>query len=363
MKNTINIIKDLISIPSWVDTDINEQIIGDYIFNLLSKRSYLKVTKQQIDNERFNVIAIKGNRVDTLVTGHIDTVQPTTGWTKNPTGPELIGNRLYGLGTTDMKSGIAIMLNLACQQNLKNNVMFLFYCDEEYDFLGMKKFINNYKSKIKPNLIISLDGEGLRIGNSCRGLIELKVSVEGKAGHSANPKSGINAITQSVRVINNLKKWLKLYKTKELGNSTLNIAYINGGGSEGNIIAEKCEYIAEVRVADDKLNSDVVKKFIIQESEKLNLNVSDIKVRHNLGSWITKKTDLKKFIRLSPYKNLKKSNKSGYIDVQMLWEVFGKVPTFSLGVGEPGVAHKADEFVSVSNIIKAQNFYQKILTK
>lgn len=358
----IETLQKLILIPSWVDAKTNEREIGEWIFNYLNKNTNLTVSKQSIGNERFNIIAQNGRQVDILVTGHIDTVQPNTNWSRSPIEPKITEGKVFGRGSSDMKCGVAIMLYLATLPNLKDNIMFLFYCDEEYDFLGMKKFISEYKSKIRPKLVISLDGGGLQIGNSCRGLIELKVLAEGKAGHAANPKSGINAITQSFRVINNLKRWLKSYKTKELGNSTLNIAYINGGGSEGNIIAEKCEYTVEIRVANEKLNAELVKRFITDNSKRLGLKVVEIKVRHDLGNWITLKNELETFMLKAPRKVLKDVKKGGYIDIQMLWKTFNKVPTFSLGAGELGQPHRADEYVKIQSIQKAQKFYEQILT-
>ena len=207
-----------------------------------------------------------------------------------------------------------------------------------------------------------MDGEGLQIGNSCRGLIEIKVKVKGKAGHAAIPKSGINAITGSFKVINRLEDWLKIYKSKELGNSTLNIAYLKGGRSEGNIIAEKCEYIVEIRVADEKLNAKLVEEFITTESEKLGLKKKSVRVRHDLGNWITKKEDLNKYLNFSPKKDLESAKKSGYIDIQMLWQAFNKAPTFSFGVGEKEMSHRADEYVKMSKVLKAQKFFETILT-
>jgi len=364
--NTLDILRQLISIPSWVDKNTNEKRIADWVYDFLKKNSKLKITKQPIDNERFNIFAQNSNIIDTLITGHIDTVQPNPGWTKKPVKPEIAEDKLYGLGSSDMKSGIAIMLYLTSLTNLNKNIGFLFYCDEEYDFLGMKTFINNCgvrSSNIKPKVIISLDGEGMQISNSCRGLIELKVKVQGKTGHAANPKSGINAITESFKVINNLKKWLKAFRSDELGNSTLNIAYMNGGGDQGNIIAEKCEYIVEIRVANESLNAKKAKEFIAKESEKLGLEIENIKIRHDLGNWITKKEDLKNVLKIVNKKSVKSAKKSGYIDIQMLWQTFGKVPTFSFGVGEKGMSHKADEYVKIENIAKAQKFFEKLLIK
>lgn len=358
---TIDTLKNLISIASWVDDKTTEKEIGKWIYEFLKKNSNLNISKQPIGNKRFNIIAQKGSRVDTLVTGHIDTVQPSASWSIDPTTTKKEGDKLYGLGTSDMKCGIAIMLYLATLSNLKSNIMFLFYCDEEYDFIGMKKFIEKYENIIKPKLIISLDGEGLQMGNSCRGLIEMKVTVEGKAGHAANPKSGINAITESFKVIDKLKKWILDFRSKELGNSTLNIAYINGGGSEGNIIAEKCEYIVEIRIANQNLNADKIADYIKTESSKTGLKVNGIKIRHDLGSWITPIEKLESFVKVAPVKKFKSAKKSGYIDIQMLWETFEKVPTFSFGAGETGQAHKADEYVKISKVRKAKKFFETIL--
>ena len=375
MKNnkTIEILKQLISIPSWVDEKTNEARIGNWIVDFLVKNSKLKVTKQNIGNGRFNIIARNSDKIDVLVTGHVDTVQPNSSWNKKPTKPKVIGDKLYGLGASDMKSGIAIMLYLATLPSLSKNTAFLFYCDEEYDFLGMRKFILEYKNKIKPKSTISLDGDDLQIRNSCRGLIEMKVVIQGKTGHAAKPTSGINAITQSQKVINKLNRWLKNYRSKELGNSTLNIAYIKGGtkignknneiilSREGNVIADYCEYIVEIRVANEKLNADLVKKFITENSEKLGLKIIEIKIRHDLGNWITPKEKMKDIISLAPKKKLKSAKESGYLDIQMLWQTFGKVLTFSLGAGESGQAHKADEYAKMSKVLGAQRFFETIL--
>jgi succinyl-diaminopimelate desuccinylase len=370
MKNTktVEILQNLISIPSWVDDKTNEKEIGLWIYDFLKKNSNLKITKQDIRNGRSNIFAQKGRKTDVLVTGHIDTVKPNFNWTLSPTDPKTMGGKLYGRGASDMKCGIAIMLYLSTLPNLKDNISFLFYCDEEYDFLGMKEFLKLYAPckerayKVEPKLIISLDGEGLVVGNSCRGLIEMKVSVTGKAGHAANPKSGINAITESMKVISQLKKWLKDFSTKELGNSTLNIAYMNGGGSEGNVIAEKCEYIVEIRVANEKLNANLVKRVITERSVKSGLKVKEIIIRHDLGNWITPKEKLSDIVLKAPNKTIKSAKKSGYIDIQMLWQAFGKVPTFSLGAGENGQAHAADEYVKISKVLRAQMFFESILT-
>lgn len=374
-KSTLNILQKLIAIPSYVDNKNNEREIGLWIYDFLKANTRLTVIKHFCTKNRFNVIATNSPKPTILVTGHIDTVRPNSSWRLNPFSPKVVNDKLYGLGSTDMKSGLAVMLSLACNNNLVDNVMFLFYCDEEYDFLGMQKFIANYKTTLKPKFIISLDGDDLKIGNSCRGLIEINVKVRGKTGHSANPKNGINAILASQDVINNLRFWLQSFSSSELGNSTLNVAYFRGGtkiglkgntillGKEGNIIADFCEYVLEIRVASGKLGASLVKSFIEKESRKLGLNIDSVKIRHDLGSWTTSPLDLKKLLPSSTANGLVDAKKRGYSDIQMLWQAFNKVPALAFGCGEKNMSHKPDEFVRISSVKKLQAFYAKFLLK
>ena len=190
----------------------------------------------------------------------------------------------------------------------------------------------------------------------------MKVKVRGQAGHAANPKSGVNAITESFVVINQLKTWLKTFKSPELGVSTLNIARINGGSKQGNIIAETCEYIVEVRVADNNLNAKKVKDFIVNQSLTRQLKVDDIIIRHDLGSWITPKRKLLDILNLAPSKNLKQAKKRGYLDVQMLWKSFKQPRIFTFGVGTKNMSHKADEYVQISNLQTAEKFMTGLLS-
>ncbi len=359
--------KELISIPSYVDGLTNESKIGQYIYDFLKTNSKLKVQKQYCTNDRFNVIATNGKSVDVLVVGHIDTVQPSKSWSINPFIPKISKGNLYGLGSSDMKSGVATMLSSAIDPKLKSNTMFLFYIDEEYDFLGMKTFVREYQDKIKPKKIISLDGSNLSISNGCRGLIEIDVTIKGKSAHAARPSKGINAISKSYIIINNLFNWLGNYVSSDLGQTVYNLAYIFGGqykdktsdglilGKQGNIIPDICQFIIDIRPSRNELTAIKVKDFIYKEADKQSVEIFDFKIRHSLGSWLTPKDQLNLDI---PYNSL---DQSGYIDVQMLWQTFDQVPCFTLGAGND-MAHKSDEYIEVANIKKLDKLVKALLT-
>src|SRR3989338_5637488 len=368
--DVVGLTKKLISIPSWVDKKTNENAVGYFIFDYLKANSKLKVEKQILKGGRFNVIAKNNNLVSTLVVGHIDTVQPSVSWTKNPLKPSVGKGLLYGLGSSDMKSGVAVMLDLATNPKLKENIMFLFYADEEYDFLGMKGFVKKYLGKIKPKQIISFDGSDLAVTNGCRGLIEISITLKGKSGHAARPESGVNAITRSYLIINNLINWLGNYVSRELGPTTSNLAYIYGGqyqgekngflilGKQGNVIADICRFTLDIRPSRPELTAKKIINFINRETKRYNLTLMGSSVRHDLGSWSTPK----ELIDLNGLKlPFRSAGKTGYIDVQMLWQNFNRIPCYTIGAGN-AMAHKPDEYVEVKNIIKLSEIGKKLIT-
>lgn len=368
MNNLINLTSTLISIPSWVDDKTNESKVGEFIYDFLVKNSSLKIKKQFVTGNRFNIIAQNGNTVDNLVIGHIDTVQPSKSWTKNPIRPEIINDRLYGLGSCDMKSGVAVMLSTAINQKLKPNTMFLFYIDEEYDFVGIKKFIKKYKDKIKPKQIISLDGLNLSISNGCRGLIEISCTIKGKSGHASVPKNGINAISNSYFIINRLTQKLNQYSNKTLGKTSVNLACINGGqyqgtnnqglilGKQGNIIADICQFTLDIRPSSPKVNANKIINFIKNESVKQKVILSDYSIRFDFSSWLTSKNQIPLIVN-----QFNQIDKTGYIDIQLLWQTFDQVPCFTIGAGCITEAHKSDEFVSIKKLLKLQKIIYQLL--
>lgn len=368
--NAVGLTKKLISIPSFVDGKTNEAKIGQFIFDYLKINSNLLTEKQLFPGGRFNVIATNNKIVDTLVVGHIDTVQPSISWTKDPLKPTANAGRLYGLGSSDMKCGIAVMLELATKTRLKPNTMFLFYIDEEYDFLGMKEFVKKFSGKIRPKQIISFDGSDLSVNNGCRGLIEITATIKGRSGHAARPESGVNAISKSYQVITNLTNWLGNYVSDELGPTSANLAYINGGqyqgekkdslilGRQGNIIADICQFTLDIRPSRPELTAQKVIGFIGEQAKKLGVELKSSTVRHDLGSWLTKKEELDLSDLTLPFKE---PNKTGYIDVQMLWQNFGRVPCFTIGAGNV-MAHKPDEYVKIENIKKLAQIAKKLIT-
>lgn len=372
--NVIKLTKQLISKPSYLSSKTNEKQIGDFVFSYLKKIPYLKVEKQKIGRGRFNIIAKTNGTPRLFLAGHLDTVEPKQGWSKNQFNGMIEKKKLYGLGSLDTKSGIAAILDSLSDFKKIFNLTLLFYCDEEYDFKGMKQFIKKYRNKIG-DLAVLVEPTNLKIWNACRGLIEIYFSIQGKSGYAANPESGKNAIDGIVNVIDNIREQLKKFRDPIFGNPSLNIAYIRGGlyrekknreiilGKEGNNIADFAEAVVDIRPTKKELCAEriisLIKKFLKKERYKL-LNFS---IRKNFGPFYTKPAEfkilkevLRKVVGKAEYLD---PSKIGYGDGQMLGEKFN-IPVVYLGP-KGANAHGIDEWVDIDSLKKLRQIFSELI--
>ncbi len=356
--DTIELLKKLISIPSYVGNGADETEIGGFIYGYLKQLPWLDVVKQPVVGNRFNVIAKDNYPTKLLICGHIDTVQPGKGWIKNPFVSRVNKEKIIGLGSSDMKGGIAAMLDSLSKLNGAKGLMALFYIDEEYDFLGTKAFIKKYQKIFKPQMILSCDGGELKIGNSCRGIIEIRFQLIGRGGHSANPRISPNPIIEGAKLAEKLKMTLRKFDN-QYGLTTLNLPYLAGGNlTQGNVIPSEAELTFEVRSASPDLNAKKVIS-LIKTMASSRLSIRILSVRNDFQPWITKKEELSKLGKICHFRP---ANKLGaYYDIALLVDTF-KCPAATIGAGLKNQAHKAGEYVSIRDVINFEKifFFDKI---
>lgn len=374
--NTLQLTKKLISILSYVDRKTNEKEIGNFIYKYLKKIPFLaEVKKQKVEGERFNIIATDGFAPKLLLIGHLDTVEPR-GWEKhNPFKGAIEGNRLYGLGSMDMKGGIAAILSALKNFKKTKGLMLLFYCDEEYDFKGMKKFIE--ECHISPRLAVSAESTNLKIWNGARGIIKVSFRVEGKTAPASRPDQGKNVITGLVEAVKYLEKTLKKYRTKNLGPSICNLSAISGGLSlgkdkygrqivsqRGDAVADIAKATLDIRCGHPDLDSDVIQKTLNKFLSKDKFKLRNFTVYHNLNAFYTDSKELKLVEKVIEYAIGKVAyldlQELGYQDIQMINEKL-KIPAFSFGP-EGANRHQPNEWVDIKSLDKTKKFYQNLIS-
>jgi acetylornithine deacetylase/succinyl-diaminopimelate desuccinylase-like protein len=286
MENTIDILKTIISIPSYVNKQNNEKNLIAYIKSFVHTNApFLKVEEQHVEDNRSNLIITGPEKVSTVLFGHMDTVLPKEE-TDQPFTPRIEGNKLFGLGSVDMKAGIAIILDII-KNHHKKGVGYVFTVDEEYEFKGGLKLKDTFN--LNPSLIINVEPTSFKVLNGCRGITEFNFVVNGKSVHAGLKKYGINAIEKGVELVNLFQKEISKFDSEVRGASSVNLSYIKGGMLQGKnpdgspIISElgmvvpNYAYLnCEIRIASDKIS----KEYITEKLKKIGAEAGRIDYRY-----------------------------------------------------------------------------------
>ncbi len=366
MFETKEILKDLIRIPSYVDETHDERDVIKYVENFVKTNTKYKFVIQEVEGERKNIMVFNKPNPKIALFGHMDTVLPKVE-SDMPFEPREEEDKLFGLGSVDMKSGLAVMLKLMTEIE-SDEIAFVFSVDEEYDFKGALKL--KEIADFKPGFIVNVEPTDGKILNGCRGITEFSFKVHGKSAHAGRKEYGVNAIERAVEVVNSFQKACSLLDTNDGGKTTVNLAYLNGGvlkdngggNSEisglGNVVPNYAEVICEIRIAKQEIDQIFIENEIIRIATEVGVTVDDIKFKFYLGSMLTDKiflVDLEESIKDAGEEVIYADiSLAGYYEVQMLQEKWGsKCVVF--GAGPNAKSHMADEYVEISSLEKVEN--------
>ena len=333
------ILKKLVSFDTIKDYQ-NKQIM-DYIEKYLEKYNFKTKRIEKC------LIAYNDEKPNIGFIGHTDTVDYES-WDGNPFELKIDGDKLIGLGSCDMKGGIASILYTISKIDLKKNKIALYLTnDEEIGFEG----IDTIKDLIvAPNIIIGEPTNNVPIYGT-KGVLELVIEFYGIKCHSSTPDKGKNAIYDCVDFINKLKKFYeKVIKNRinnnfEIPYTTMNIGMINGGETV-NSVPGKCSITIDFRIANeddiiiikDKI-SKLLKKYnanlIIKNSLYPKINNNDISFLENISS----KKETKCYLTEGSF-----INKNFII----------------LGPG-PDTSHQKNEYIYLSSLNKTVKLYKSII--
>jgi len=189
-----------------------------------AKRNHLEV--EIIDGEkaakdglsRPNVIITldAGSDVTLLLESHFDIVPPGPNWTHPPFKLTVKGEKAYGRGTADNKSGIAAAIGamrLLKKEKLDINIKLIAGVDEEIGGrFGVDYVMNDHGLKGDAALILDSGPERLYLGAS--GIIWGKMTIDGTQGHAGYPFRAKNAIDETVKLLAALEPYKKVVERK-----------------------------------------------------------------------------------------------------------------------------------------------------
>ncbi|AHM76386.2 acetylornithine deacetylase [Yersinia hibernica] len=256
----IELYRALIATPSISATDSALDQSNESLINLLAgwfADLGFRVEIQPVPDARhkFNLLASIGEgQGGLLLAGHTDTVPYDEGrWTRDPFTLTEHDNKLYGLGSADMKGFFAFILDAVRDldaSKLSKPLYILATADEETTMAGARYFAAS--TQLRPDFAIIGEPTSLQPVRAHKGHISNAIRITGQSGHSSDPARGVNAIDLMHESITELMK-LRTTLQERYNNPafaipypTMNFGHINGGDAANRICA-CCELHMDIR--------------------------------------------------------------------------------------------------------------------
>lgn len=318
----------------------------------------------------------EGKPAGVIISGHTDTV-PWDGqdWSVDPLSATVKDERLYGRGSADMKSFIAIALSNAgrfLESDSPFAVHFAFSYEEEIGCFGVKELIADMRDAgIKPIACIVGEPTSMVPAIAHKGVYRYRCCVRGKEAHSSLTPHSVNAIEMAARVVGKVRDMAEGFERSEpryegfdVPFSTASVGQFHGGIAD-NVVPRDAEFRYEFRdlpTADAKKMQDAIVSYAGS------LEASMKKVAPDAGFRFETICEIPSFLGAAgdPVTQLaqrlsgeERTTLVAFGTEAGLFKNAG-IPTVVCGPGSINQAHQPDEFVSLEQLGRCELFMERL---
>ena len=366
LTKTLDILKELISFETVALTS-NLDLIN-YAEKYLSDLGAKVSLTHSPDGERANLFASFGPEINggIVLSGHSDVVPVNANdWTTPPFQANQRNDCIFGRGSADMKGFIACVLALApwfASLDLIKPLHIALTFDEEDGFHGAPILLKDLKEKnIQPDAVIIGEPTGLKAIAAHKGCYEYATTIKGLNGHSSEPEKAVNAVQYAARFINRLMELKMEMVSRAPENSpyqppstTMSVGTIEGGQARC-IVAEHCKFDWEMRPIQ-RSDAEYVHEQLAAFTNELLLEMKTIYPEASIETEKVCEVDgLEYHAESSALSLMTELLGESEFDVVSygteagLYQAAG-MPAVVWGPGDIEVAHRPDEFVSISDL-------------
>ena len=289
-----------------------------------------------------------------VLAGHIDTVPHAANF---PSHWDAERMRLTGVGTSDMKSGVAVQLRLAATVAEPNrDVSYVFYECEEIDAAsnGLFKLSRSAPELLAADFAVLLEPTGGVVEGGCQGTLRAAIAATGARAHTARSWMGKNAIQGAGKILDILRAW-QARKPVVDGieyHEGLNAVAISGGVA-GNVVPDRCVVTVNYRFAPDKSVAEA-EQYIRDLFPAWQVDILDAAPGARPGLTAPAAASFAAAVGGTPRAKL------GWTDVARFAEL--GIPAVNYGPGIPEIAHTPGEYVAAQAIADAETRLRAWLT-
>jgi len=359
LSDAVELTRSLVRIPS-MNPPGNEDEIADFVQEVLQGVG-IESTRVPLEKGRSSIVArIPGKNSGSIVLcGHLDTVRADAAeWHIPPFAGEIRDDRLYGLGAADMKSGVAVILQIArelVRQGItpEQDIVLALTADEEHAYRGAATIAESgLINDAKFLLILEPTGGKGYIGQ--KGELWVEATFTGEAAHGSVPELGVSAILPAAQFILALQEESKRWQpVPGRGKTSLNIGEAHGG-VKVNIVPAR----ARVRF-DSRPVSRNARDEVLEAVKRLGKKVAQasgarfsMKILIDKAPIISDPNDpwIARFLgAVYPREEVEPAIAPYSTDAVSIVPVLG-IPVGIYGPGSIAQAHQPDEYVEIGSI-------------
>lgn len=275
-----------------------------------------------------------------VIAGHVDTV-PVSG--NLPSRND--GTLLHGLGSCDMKGGVAVALRLAAElTGPARDVTFVFYeCEEiEASANGLRRIAEERPDLLRADFAILMEPSDAAVEAGCQGTLRVEVVTRGERAHPARAWRGVNAIHRAADVLTRLVSYEPRRPVIDglQYHEGLNAVLIEGGVAT-NVLPDECRVTVNYRFAPDRSEEEAL-AWVREFFDGYEVVLTDTSPGALPGLGVPAAAAFVEAVggRVNP--------KFGWTDVAR-FSALG-IPAVNYGPGDPMLAHKQEEHVPLSQL-------------
>ena len=279
--------------------------------------------------------------------GHLDTV-PANGNAE----PVVDGDTLHGVGSADMKGGLAVLLRLAeavdaAPARVRHDVTLAFYEAEEVrdEFNGLRKVFEARPELLDGDFAVLLEPTDTWVEAGCQGVLVLEANFVGARAHTARPWMGTNAIHRAAAVLARIAAHESapvIVDGLEYRESIQVVGVDGGIPGKHNVVPDSCTIMVGRRVAPSYSleEAEAQVRVLLDGADTVTVLQAQAGALPNLTNPLV--ADFVSGLDLGVRPKL------GWTDVARF--ASRGVPALNFGPGDPEIAHTAGEFVTRDSI-------------
>jgi acetylornithine deacetylase/succinyl-diaminopimelate desuccinylase-like protein len=256
----------MVRIPSQIP---NEGPLAEFLAAEMQRSgAFDEVILQTVVPGRPNLIGVvhgQGDGPNVVLNGHMDSLQPIGQWTRDPYSPDVEDGWLYGLSLTDMKGGVASLIEAAraigrAKAGLRGSVTVTAVMHHGIPGVGTKYFLDAWDRPI--HAAINGEPTDLKIQIAHGGCWQFQLTTYGKPVHTSRREEGIDAIRKMMRVLDGLDESILTFDRGQTiaGLPRLLVGVIEGGPAPSRT-AERCIARGDIRIPPGMTQQTLIRDF------------------------------------------------------------------------------------------------------